>query len=133
MLLVIVSDMPLRSITIAAFLGLLYGGMPAQNAEDKVADSRIVANPPGLFVVLKTKDDQRHIYHLGEIIEIQEDYSANIPGWYLFLQNPYKLEGGSPSNLAIVPDASLVERVRHSWMSAAAILGLAARAKEAAV
>jgi hypothetical protein len=53
--------------------------MPAQNAEDKVAHSRIVANPPGLFVVLKTKDDQRHIYHLGEIIEIQEDYSANIP------------------------------------------------------
>jgi len=116
--------MPLGSVTIAAFLGLLCGGMPAQNAEDKAPDGgSIMANPPGLFFVLKTKDDQRRIYHVGEIVEIQEDYSANIPGRYLLLQNPYKLKGGSPSNLTIVPDASVVDRVRHSWISAAAILG----------
>jgi len=123
-LLGIVPAMALRSITIAAFLGLLCGGMPAQNAEDKAPDSgSIVANPPGLFVVLKTKDDQRRVYHLGEIIEIQEDYSANIPGRYLVLQNPYKLEGGAPANLTIVPDGSVIDRARHTgWVSADTVL-----------
>jgi hypothetical protein len=122
-LLVIVSDMTLRDVTIIAFLGIWLGVTPAQNAQDKKTESRTVVNPPGLSFVLKPKEDQKNVYHLGQIIEIEEDYSSNIPGRYLLLQNPQKVEGGAPSNLTIVPDVSVIDRVRHTgWVSAAAIL-----------
>ena len=47
-----------------------------QNTKDKTG---IGANPPGLSFVLATKNGQR-LFHFGEMIEIEEDYSSRVPG-----------------------------------------------------
>ena len=105
--------MLLRCLTIAASLGALLDVAPVeqtQNIEDRIATG---TNPPGLSFVLTTRNGQK-LFHLGEMIEIEEDYSSSIPGQYSLLQNPQKVEGGSPSSLTIVPSAEVIDRVHKT-------------------
>jgi hypothetical protein len=114
--------MLLRCLTIAVSLGVLLEVAPVehtQNMEDKIATG---TNPPGLLFVLTTKNGEK-LFHLGEVIEIEEDYSSSIPGQYSLLQNSQKVEGGSPSSLTIVPKAGVIDRVHQTGrLSAATIL-----------
>ncbi len=67
--------MLLGCFTIAASLGVLLDVAPVertQNIEDKIVTG---TNPPGLLFVLTTRNGQK-LFHLGEIIEIEEDYSS---------------------------------------------------------
>ena len=90
--------MLLRCLTIAASLGVLLDVAPVEQTQN-IADKIVTGtNPPGLSFVLTTRNGQK-LFHLGEIIEIEEDYSSSIPGQYSLLQNPQKVEGGSPSVL----------------------------------
>lgn len=105
--------MLLRWLTIAASLGVLLEAAPmeqTQNIEGKIATG---TNPPGLSFVLTTRNSQT-VFHLGEMIEIEEDYSSSLPGQYSLLQNPQKVEGGSPSSLTIVPSAEVIDRVHQT-------------------
>lgn len=105
--------MLLRWLTIAASLGVLLEAAPmeqTQNIEGKIATG---TNPPGLSFVLTTRNGQT-VFHLGEMIEIEEDYSSSLPGQYSLLQNPQKVEGGSPSSLTIVPSAEVIDRVHQT-------------------
>jgi hypothetical protein len=112
----------LRSSTTAALLGVLLAvarPQVSQNATDKTGTS---TNPPELSFVLATRDGQR-LFHVGEMIEIEEDYSSRVPGLYSLLQNPQKVEGGSSSQLTILPSAAVIDRLHQSGrVSAAAIL-----------
>jgi len=114
--------MLLRCLTIAVSLGVLLEIAPVehtQNMGDKIAPG---THPPGLLFVLTTKNGKK-LFHLGEAIEIEEDYSSSIPGQYTLLQNPQKVEGGSPSSLTIVPNAGVIDRVHQTVrLSAATIL-----------
>jgi len=83
--------MLLRCLAIAASLGALLDVAPAeqtQNIQGKIATG---TNPQGLSFVLTTRNGQK-LFHLGEMIEIEEDYSSSIPGQYSLLQNPQKLK-----------------------------------------
>jgi hypothetical protein len=83
--------MLLRCLTIAASLGALLDVAlveQTQNIEGKIATG---TNPQGLSFVLTTRNGQK-LFHLGEMIEIEEDYSSSIPGQYSLLQNPQKLK-----------------------------------------
>lgn len=115
--------MMVRNIAIAAMVGVLIPASSAQdvqNVQDKI-DAR--GNPPGLSFELRTKSGQKKAFHLGEMIEIEEDYSSSLPGRYSLLQNPKKLEGGSFVTLEILPAKGVIDRVHHTgWVSAAAIL-----------
>jgi hypothetical protein len=112
----------LRSSTTAALLGVLLAvarPQVSQNATDKTGTS---TNPPELSFVLATRDGQR-LFHVGEMIEIEEDYSSRVPGLYSLLQNPQKVEGGSSSQLTILPSAAVIDRLHQNGrVSAAAIL-----------
>lgn len=114
--------MLLRCLTVAALLGaLLAVARPQgpQNTEDKIGTG---TNPLGLSFVLATKNGQR-LFHLGEMIEIEEDYSSRVPGVYSLLQNPQRVEGGSAPRLTILPSAAVIDRVHQTGrVSAAAIL-----------
>jgi hypothetical protein len=114
--------MLLRCFTIAALLGALLAVARPQDPQNTKDKTGIDANPPGLSFVLATKNGQR-LFHLGEMIEIEEDYSSRVPGVYSLLQNPQKVEGGSASRLTILPSAAVIDRVHETGrVSAAAIL-----------
>src|SRR5207249_11675685 len=84
--------MLLRCLTIAASFGVLLHVAPVeqtQNIEDKITTG---TNPPGLSFVLTTRNGQK-LFHLGEVIEIEEDYSSSIPSQYSLLQTRKKLKG----------------------------------------
>src|SRR5260370_41065974 len=105
--------MLLRCFTIAALLGALLAvarPQDPQNTNDKTGTG---ANPPGLSFVLAPKNGQR-LFHLGEMIEIEEDYSYRVPGVYSLLENPQKVEGGSASWLTIMPSAAAIYRVNET-------------------
>ena len=105
--------MLLRCLTIAASFGVLLHVAPVeqtQNIEDKITTG---TNPPGLSFVLTTRNGQK-LFHLGEVIEIEEDYSSSIPSQYSLLQNPQKVEGGSPSSLTIVPSTEVIDRAHQT-------------------
>ncbi len=115
--------MILRNIAIAALAGVLLQASSAQdvqNIQDKIGAR---GNPPGLSFELRTKNGLRKPFRLGEMIEIEEDYSSSLPGRYSLLQNPKKLEGGSFVALEILPAKGVIDRVHQTgWVSAAAIL-----------
>jgi hypothetical protein len=114
--------MLLRCFTIAALLGVLLEVAPPQDTQITEDKTGADTNPPGLSFVLTTKNGQK-LFHLGEMIEIEEDYSSRIPGMYSLLQNPQKVEGGSSSSLTILPSAEVIDRVHQTGkVSAAAIL-----------
>ncbi len=114
--------MLLRCFTIAALLGALLAVARPQDPQNTKDKTGIDTNPPGLSFVLATKNGQR-LFHLGEMIEIEEDYSSRVAGVYSLLQNPQKVEGGSASRLTILPSAAVIDRVHETGrVSAAAIL-----------
>jgi hypothetical protein len=104
--------MALRCLTIAALLAVLLGVAAAEDGQDAVDKNGRNNNPVGLSFVLTTKNGQKS-FHLGEILEIEEQYSSGVPGKYSLLQNPGKREGGSASRLTILPDAGVVDRRKH--------------------
>ena len=66
---------------------------------DSTDRDTIAANPPGLTFTLATKGGQK-VFRLGEIIEIEERYSSEIPRKYYLLAQPSKIDGGgSPRSL----------------------------------
>jgi hypothetical protein len=105
--------MLLRCLAIAASLVVLLEVAHVghtQNIQNKIASG---TNPQHLSFVLTTKNGQK-LFHLGEMIEIEEDYSSSIPSQYSLLQNPQKVEGGSPSTLTIVPSVEVIDRVHQT-------------------
>lgn len=114
--------MVLRCLAILALLGSLLTVAHAQlsqNAEGKIG---MGANPPGLSFVLKTTD-QKRLFHLGEMIEVEEDYSSSIPGRYSLLQNPTRVDGGLSPSLTIQPNTFVIDRLHQTGrVSVAAIL-----------
>src|ERR1700751_1097223 len=109
----------LRSSITAALLGVLLAvarPQVSQNATDKTGTS---TNPPELSFVLATRDGQR-LFHVGEMIEIEEDNSSRVPGLYSLLQNPQKVEGGSSSQLTILPSAAVIDRLHQNGRVSAA-------------
>jgi len=114
--------MALRCFTIAALLAVLLGVAAAGDGQDAVDKNGRNNNPAGLSFVLTTKNGQTS-FHLGEMLEIEEQYSSAVPGKYSLLQNPSKQEGGSASTLTILPGAGVVDRRKHPGrVSANAIL-----------
>lgn len=105
--------MLLRWLTIAASLGVLLEAAPVEQTQTIEGKNAGGTNPPGLSFVLTTRNGQK-VFHLGEMIEIEEDYSSSFPGQYSLLQNPQKVEGGSPSSLTIVPSAEVIDRVHQT-------------------
>jgi hypothetical protein len=105
--------MLLRSLTIAASLGVLLEAAPVEQTQNIEGKRARGTNPPGLSFVLTTRNGQK-VFHLGEMIEIEEEYSSSFPGQYSLLQNPQKVEGGSPSSLTIVPSAEVIDRVHQT-------------------
>src|SRR5882762_8686453 len=100
--------MPLRCFTIAALLGVLLAVARPQDPQNTKNKTGTGTNPPGLSFVLATKNGQR-LFHLGEMIEIEEDYSSRVPGVYSLLQNPSKVEGGSSARLTILPSGAVID------------------------
>jgi hypothetical protein len=114
--------MALRCLTIARLLAVLLGVAAAVDGQDAVEKNGGNHNPAGLSFVLTTKNGQTS-FHLGEILEIEEQYSSAVPGKYSLLQNPRKQEGGSAPTLTILPGAGVVDRRRYPRrVSADAIL-----------
>jgi len=65
--------------------------------------------PPDLHYQLATKDG-RVIFHLGEIIELEEAYSADLPDKYLLLSQPKKVNGHA-AQMTIEPNHGVIDRV----------------------
>jgi hypothetical protein len=112
--------MPVRISLMILFAGLLAPAIYAQDCgENKEA---CAANPPGLIFELGTKGGQK-AFHLGEIIELEERYSADAPKKYYVLAQPANVEGGYSTKLSILPDEDLIDRTTATGrVSAQAIL-----------
>ena len=65
--------------------------------------------PPDVHYQLATKDG-RVIFHLGEMIELEEAYSADFPDKYLLLSQPKKVNGHA-DQLTIEPNHGVIDRV----------------------
>lgn len=74
----------------------------------RIANSREY-QPPDLHYHLATKDG-RVIFHLGEIIELEEAYSADVPDKYLLLSQPKKVNGHA-AQMTIEPNHGVIDRV----------------------
>jgi hypothetical protein len=81
--------------------------------EDSTEKDGNTANPPGLIFTLATKSGQK-VFHLGEIIEIEERYSSDVPRKYYVLAQPSKVEGGFSTKLAILPKNSVIDRLQNT-------------------
>lgn len=81
--------------------------------EDSAEKDASAANPPGLTFTLASKTGQK-VFHLGEIIEIEERYSSDVPHKYYVLAQPSKVEGGFSTKLAIVPNNSVIDRLQNT-------------------
>jgi hypothetical protein len=82
--------------------------LPAVAQADKTANAREY-QPPDLHYHLATKDG-RVIFHLGEIIELEEAYSADLPDKYLLLSQPKKVNGHA-AQMTIEPNHGVIDRV----------------------
>lgn len=65
--------------------------------------------PPDLHYQLATKDG-RALFHLGEIIEVEEVYSAEVPDKYLLLSQPKKVNGHA-AQMTIEPNHGVIDRI----------------------
>lgn len=70
--------------------------------------------PPDLHYQLATKDG-RTVFHLGEIIELEETYSADVPDKYLLLSQPKKVNGHA-AQMTIEPNHGVIDRVLDEGM-----------------
>ena len=121
----------MRCSAIAALLGSLLEVARPQDLQNTTDKTGTDSNPPGLSFVLRVKNSRKQLFHLGEIIEIEEDYSSSIPGQYFVIPSPRKVEGGSSSSLTILPNATVIDRVHQTGIvSVGAILSARCEAKE---
>jgi len=97
---------PTSPFVFSAVLVLL--SLPAMAQADKTANAREYL-PPDLHYQLATKDG-RTVFHLGEIIELEEVYSADLPDKYLFLSQPKKVNGHA-AQMMIEPNQGVIDRV----------------------
>jgi hypothetical protein len=81
--------------------------------EDPTEKDTTAVNPPDLSFSLATKGGQA-IFHLGEIIEIQERYSSNIPSKYYLAAQPSNIEGGFSTKITILPKEPVIDRLQNT-------------------
>lgn len=115
----------LRILTFFALAAVLYSVSQAQTEPASQAEqSKNVGtpNPPGLTFELRTRSGQTQ-FHLGEMIEIEEDYSSTPAGRYFLLQGPRNVSGWAPAKLSITPSDSMIDRTHDTgFVSADRIL-----------
>jgi hypothetical protein len=87
--------------------------VPSLFAQESAEKDASAANPPGLIFTLTAKSGQK-VFYLGEIIEIEERYSSEIPRKYCVLAQPSKVEGGYSTKLAIRPKDPVIDRVQNT-------------------
>lgn len=92
---------------IAATMLLLLTSSVAQNKNASVAEEQ---QPPDLHYELAIKDG-RTLFHLGEAIEIEESYSADVPNKYLLLSLPQQVKG-HPVQVMIEPGSGVIDRLQ---------------------
>jgi hypothetical protein len=91
---------------VAAVLVLLTSAI-AQNENASVAQEQ---QPSDLRYELATKDG-RTVFHLGEAIELEESYSADVSKKYLLLSLPEQVKG-HPVQVMIEPGRGVIDRVQ---------------------
>lgn len=101
----------LNQIIVAGLLMLLTR-LPAygQPGQHSVETSK---QPSELHFVLSTKDGHTQ-FHLGEVIEMEEAYSADSPDKYLLLSLPAKLQGGHWAQVRMRPERHVIDRTRDA-------------------
>lgn len=92
---------------IAAAVLLLFTSAIAQNENASVA---VKQQPSDLHYELATKDG-RPVFHLGEAIELEESYSADVSKKYLLLSLPQQVKG-HPVQVMIEPGRGVIDRVQ---------------------
>jgi hypothetical protein len=92
---------------IAAAVLLLLTSAIGQNENASGAEEQ---QPPDLHYELATKDG-RTLFHLGESIEIEESYSADVSKKYLLLSLPQQVKG-HPVQVTMEPSRGVIDRVR---------------------
>ena len=103
--------MPSRLSYLILLALFLVPSLSAQ--EDPTEKGTTAANPPGLTFALATKSGQKK-FHLGEIIEIEERYSSNIPRKYYVVAQPSKIEGAFYTKLTILPNGPIIDRLQNT-------------------
>lgn len=81
-------------------------------AQDKKASAQGEEQPSDLHYEITVKDG-RTLFHLGEAIEIEESYSANVPGKYLLLSLPEQVNG-YPAQVKIKPASGVIDRIQDN-------------------
>jgi hypothetical protein len=102
-----------RFLTVVAAWGWYLQAVAAQSIEQQGDQVTAIANPPGFSYRLATKTGQK-VFHLGEMIEMEESLSSSIPDSYLLLQNPRRVPGGSSSALTILPSDRVIDRAQNT-------------------
>jgi hypothetical protein len=97
---------PTSIFAFSAVLVLL--SLPAMAQADKTANAGEYQTPD-LHYKLATKDG-RTIFHLGEIIELEEAYASEVPDKYLLLSQPKKVNGHA-AKMTIEPNHGVIDRV----------------------
>jgi hypothetical protein len=93
--------------SIAAGILLLLTSAVAQDISSPVAEGQ---QPPDLHYQLATKDG-RTVFHLGESIEIEELYSADLAKKYSLLSLPHLIKG-HPVRVTINPNSGVIDRIQ---------------------
>jgi hypothetical protein len=70
----------------------------------------LTSQPPDLRYAVTVKDN-RKIFHLGEIIELDETYSTSAPDKYLMLSFPQKVNGHN-GKMVIEPSQAIIDRIQ---------------------
>ena len=79
-------------------------------AQTDNSETVLASQPPDLHYRLTAKDD-RKIFRLGEIIELDETYSASIPDKYLMLSFPQKINGHD-TKIVVGPSKGVIDRIQ---------------------
>ena len=93
-------------VAVVLFLAAIAVGQntnPSASAEEQPSD---------LHYQIATKDG-RTLFHLGEAIDIEESYSADVAGKYLLLSLPQQVKG-HPAQVAIAPSIGVIDRIRDN-------------------
>src|SRR5512140_420698 len=98
---------PTKTVVAGAVLFFLIS-LPATAQVGRTANPKEY-QPPDLHYQLATMDG-RTIFHLGEIIELVEAYSADVPDKYLLLSQPKK-GNGHAAQMTIEPNSGAIDRV----------------------
>lgn len=96
-----------KSQEIAATILLLLTGAVAQNKNASAAEEQL---PSDLHYEIAIKDG-RTVFHLGEAIEIEEAYSADVSKKYLLLSLPQQVKG-HPVQVAMEPSRGIIDRLQ---------------------